>query len=97
MTMLLHVGRHNSVFGRSKDRMTGHPPYSSDLAPNDFYLFSRVKNKFVVNVFRAAETVDAFEMHVLEIPQSEWKKCYKNRSQCMQKCIDFHVGYFEKQ
>ncbi|GBP81958.1 hypothetical protein EVAR_62777_1 [Eumeta japonica] len=27
---------------------------------------------------RRKEAVDTFKMHVLEIPQSEWKKCYKN-------------------
>ncbi|GBP17689.1 Mariner Mos1 transposase [Eumeta japonica] len=28
-----------------KIELTGHPPYGPDLAPNDFYLFTSVKNK----------------------------------------------------
>ncbi|GBP24462.1 Mariner Mos1 transposase [Eumeta japonica] len=33
----------------------GHPPYSPDLAPNDFYLFSRVKNKLRGQRFSSCE------------------------------------------
>ncbi|GBP41182.1 Histone-lysine N-methyltransferase SETMAR [Eumeta japonica] len=54
------------------------PPYSSDLAPNDFYLFPSVKNKLRGQRFASREeALDAFKMHVLETPQSEWKKCCK--------------------
>lgn len=81
-----------------KIELTGHPPYSPDLAPNDFYLFPTVKNKLRGQRFSSREeAVDAFKMHVLEIPQSEWKKCYENWFQRMQKCIDHHGEYFEKQ
>ncbi|GBP41752.1 Histone-lysine N-methyltransferase SETMAR [Eumeta japonica] len=81
-----------------KINLTGHPPYSSDLAPNDFYLFPCVKNKLRGERFSSREeAVDAFKMHVLEIPQSEWKKCYKNWSQRMQMCINHHGEYFEKE
>ena len=43
------------------------------------------------------ETVDAFRMHVLEIPQSEWQKCFDKWFKRMQKCMDFNGEYFEKQ
>ena len=43
------------------------------------------------------EVVDAFRMHVLEIPQSEWKKCFDNWFKRMQKCTDLNGEYFEKQ
>ncbi|GBP94984.1 Mariner Mos1 transposase [Eumeta japonica] len=56
-----------------KIELTSHPPYGPDLAPNDFYLFPSVN--YVINVFQAAKRPS---MRVLEIPQSEWKKCYKN-------------------
>ena len=32
--------------------LMSHPPYSPDLTPNDFFLFSHVKIKWEVNVFR---------------------------------------------
>ena len=56
-----------------------HPPYSPGLAQNDFFLFPYVKNKMRSQLFSTPEeTVDAFRMHVLEIPQSEWEKCFDN-------------------
>ena len=40
------------------------------------------------------EAVDAFRMHVLEIPQSEWQKYFDNWYKCMQKRIDLNGEYF---
>lgn len=78
--------------------LMGHPPYSPDLAPNDFFLFPHIKNKLRGQRFSTPEeAVDAFKTHVLELPQSEWKKCFENWFKRMQKCIDLHGEYFEKQ
>ena len=75
-----------------------HPPYSPYLAPNDSFLFPYVKNKMRGPRFSIPEeAVDAFRTHVLEIPQSEWQKCFANRFRRMQKCIDLIGKYFEKQ
>ena len=43
------------------------------------------------------EAVDAFRMHVLEKPQSEWQKCFYNWFKRMQKCMGLNGKYFEKQ
>ncbi|XP_025152513.1 histone-lysine N-methyltransferase SETMAR-like [Harpegnathos saltator] len=81
-----------------KVELMGYPPYSPDLAPNDFFLFPQIKNKLRGQHFSTPEeAVDAFKMHVLEVPQSEWKKCFENWFKRMQKCIDLHGEYFEKQ
>ncbi|XP_025158379.1 histone-lysine N-methyltransferase SETMAR-like [Harpegnathos saltator] len=81
-----------------KVELMGHPPYSPDLAPNDFFLFPQIKNKLRGQRFSTPEeAVDAFKMHVLEVSQSEWKKCFENWFKLMQKCIDLHGEYFEKQ
>lgn len=78
--------------------LMGHPPYSPDLAPNDFFLFPSVKNKLRGQRFSTPEeAVDAFKTHVSEIPQTEWKNCYENWFKRMQKCIDHQGEYFEKQ
>ncbi|GBP49640.1 hypothetical protein EVAR_37422_1 [Eumeta japonica] len=62
-----------------KIKLTGKTPYSPALASNDFFLLPSVKNKLRGQCFSSREeTVDVFKMQVLEIPQSEWKKCYKN-------------------
>ncbi|GBP52779.1 Histone-lysine N-methyltransferase SETMAR [Eumeta japonica] len=62
-----------------KIELMDYPPYSPDLEPNEFYLFSSVKNKLRGQRFlRREEAVDAYKMHVSEIPRSEWKKCSRN-------------------
>lgn len=81
-----------------KIELMGHPPYSPDLAPNDFFLFPHIKNKLRGQRFSTPEeAVDAFKTHVLELPQSDWKKCFENWFKRMQKCIDHQGEYFEKQ
>ena len=77
--------------------LTSHPPYSPDLAPNDIFLFPYIKNKIRGQRFSTPEeAVDAFRMHVSEIPQSEWQKCFDNWFKRMQKCsVDLNGEYFE--
>ncbi|GBP66468.1 hypothetical protein EVAR_51454_1 [Eumeta japonica] len=49
-----------------KVELTGHSPYNSDLAPNDFYLFPSVKNNLPGQHFSSREeAVDTFKMHFL--------------------------------
>ncbi|GBP28343.1 hypothetical protein EVAR_11805_1 [Eumeta japonica] len=61
-----------------KIELTGHPPYSHDLVPKDFYLFPSAKNKLRGQFFsRREKVVDAFKIHVLEIFQSECKSAIK--------------------
>ena len=68
------------------------------LPPNDFFLFLYVENKMRGQRFSTfEEAVAAFSMDVLEIPQSEWQKCFDNCFKRMQKCLDFNGEYFEKQ
>ena len=65
---------------------TIHPPYSPYLAPNDLFLFPYVKYKTRGQRFSTPEqAVDAFRMHVLEIPHLKWQKCFDKH---MQECID---------
>ena len=74
------------------------PPYSPNLAPNDFFLFPYVRNKMRGQRFSTPEEmVDASRMHVLEIPQSEWQNCFDNWFKRMQKCTDLNEEYFENQ
>ena len=74
----------------------GHLAYSPDLVPNDFYLFPHIKNKLRGQRYSTPEeAVNAFKIHVLEIPESERKKCFENWFKRMQKSIDLHGEYFE--
>ena len=75
-----------------------HSPYSPELAPKDFFLFPYVKTKMRgQHSSTPEEPVDAFRMHVLEIPQSEGQKCCDNWFKRIQKYIDLNREYFEKQ
>lgn len=46
---------------------------------------------------KTKDAVEAFKNHVLEVSQSEWKKCFDNWFERMQKCINLAGEYFEKQ
>lgn len=54
-----------------------------------------IKNKLPGQRFSAPEEgIDAFKIHVLEVPQSEWKKFYENCFERMSKCIHRYGEYF---
>ena len=56
-----------------------HCPYSSDLSPNDFFLFPNVKNKMSGKRFESPEaTVETFRTLISEVIALEWKKCFEN-------------------
>ena len=48
-----------------------------NLAPNDFFLFPHIKKEMRGQRFSSPEdAVEAFKNHVLEVFQSEWRKCF---------------------
>ena len=68
------------------------------LSPNDFFLFPYVKQKMRGQRFSSPEdAVDDFQNHVSEISTSEWKNCFTNWFERMEKCINLKGEYFEKQ
>ena len=71
-----------------------HCPYSPDLSPYDFFLFLNIKNKMCGEQFESPET---FRTLISEVTALEWKKCFENQFERMQKCIDLKGEYFEKQ
>ena len=70
MRALTHrLKRHAFLSTQTIDLMS-HPPYSPHLAPNDIFFSPYVKNKIRGQRFSTPEeVVDAFRMHILEIPQ----------------------------
>ncbi|CAH2010863.1 unnamed protein product, partial [Acanthoscelides obtectus] len=77
-----------------------HPPHSPDLSHNDFFTFPKIKNRLRGQRFQSPETekaVDAFKNAVLDLPASEWNKCFENWFERMQMCINVRGEYFEKQ
>ena len=57
-----------AFLGTQNFDLMSHLPYSSDLAPNDFFLYPYVKFKMRDQRFSTPEeAIDAYRMHVLEI------------------------------
>lgn len=74
------------------------PTYSPDLSPCDFFLFPTIKNKMRGLRFDSAEAaVQTYENLVSEVTPEQWAKCFQDWFHRMQKCIDCHGEYFEKQ
>lgn len=75
----------------------GHPPYSPDLAPCDFFVFPNVKRLMRGIRYESPEdAVKAFKDLVEGLPPSAWASCWTKWFQRMQSCIDNAGEYFEK-
>lgn len=75
----------------------GHPPYSPDLAPCDFFVFPNVKRLMRgVRYESPKEAVDAFRELIESLPSSSWSSCWTKWFERMQLCIDCNGDYFEK-
>jgi hypothetical protein len=64
------------------------------LAANDYFLFPTIKNKLREQFSTPEEAVEAFKTHVLELPSSEWKKCFENRFIRVEKRVNLKGEYF---
>ena len=74
--------------------LMSHPPCSTDLALNDFFLFPYIRNKQRGQRFSTPElAIDTLRTHSLDIPESEWQKCFENWKIYKY----FNREYFEKQ
>ena len=77
--------------------LVAHPPYSPDLSPNDFFLFSKLKShlrgKHFLSANEAFSTADSY-MRGLET--SDWHDCFQQWFQRMKLCIQADGAYFEK-
>lgn len=94
-----HKARQTTEYLKEKNiELMSHCPYSPDLSPNDFFLFPTVKQKMRGQRFSSPqEAVEDFQNHVSTISASEWRNCFQNWFERMQKCIDLKGEYFEKQ
>lgn len=77
--------------------LVGHPPYSPDLAPCDFFLFPKLKKLLRGQRFSDPEAAVASIIDQLyKIPKKEFKNCFDNWFKRMKKCIKVKGEYFEK-
>ena len=82
---------------KRKLRLTGHPAYSPDLAPLDFFYNPRIKKQLRSRRFaNETELVSAVTLAVKSISSTEHRKCFSDWFARMQKCIERGGVYFEK-
>ena len=71
-----------------------HPPYSSDLAPSDFWLFNYLKRD--LDTYPDAENLPKAVDNVLDsMLVDAHKKTFKNWIERMKLCIEHRGDYFE--
>jgi transposase len=72
------------------------PPYSPDLSPCDFFLFSRLKNYLKG---RHLGTLDNIQKNVTDelkgIPAEVFQHCYEQWKQRLRRCVAAQGNYFE--
>ncbi|UYV78189.1 hypothetical protein LAZ67_16000414 [Cordylochernes scorpioides] len=73
------------------------PPYSPDQAPNDFFLFPKLKMALKGRRFDTRESIIADSKKFLKkIPKDAFSKCFKSWEKRWKLCIDAGKDYFEK-
>ncbi len=72
------------------------PPYSPDLAPYDFFIFPKLKLVLKGQHLGHLEGIKSQTAAYLQsIPKSDFKRCYDDWLQHLQKCIASRGEYFE--
>ena len=69
-----------------------HPPYSPDLAPCDFYLFSKLKLKLKGHHFGTMENITD-ELRTLT--ENDFRYCYDRCKKRWNHCVTSQGSYFE--
>ncbi|XP_011863068.1 PREDICTED: histone-lysine N-methyltransferase SETMAR-like [Vollenhovia emeryi] len=83
--------------GQLRFELVAHPPYSPDLAPSDYYLFSNLKRWLQGKRFRSNEEVIAeTEAYFEGLDVSYYRKGIKMLETRYEKCIALEGNYVEE-
>jgi histone-lysine N-methyltransferase SETMAR len=77
-------------------KMLCHPPYSPDLAPADFFLFSRVKSELAGLSMNHETFQKSWEGVVWTIPKEDFAAAFRRWMECCEKCIRIGGDYVVK-
>ena len=73
------------------------PPYSPDLAPCDFFLFSMIKSVLKSTQFFDIDSIKmAATTELKKIPENAFQKCIECWKRQMHKCFKVEGDYFEE-
>jgi transposase len=68
-----------------------HPPYSPDLAPNDFFMLQKIKEILKGRHFDDIEDIRSIMTAALKaIPQNQFKNSFEGRTRLWHRCIASH-------
>ena len=82
--------------GENHMEMIAHPPYSPDMAPNDYFLFPELKSWMRGQVYRNIAQVQAAAVEILRsIPQEKFEAVIKELPVRWAKCVKANGDYFE--
>ncbi|UYV69145.1 hypothetical protein LAZ67_6002586 [Cordylochernes scorpioides] len=74
-----------------------HPPYSPDLALNDFFLYPKLKMKLKGRKFDNVDMIQAESKATLRnLSKSDFISCFDNWKKRWNRCIEAGRAYFEK-
>ena len=102
--MLLHhdiAPAHNALgiwefLAKNNIAVLEQPPYSSDLAPCDFFLFPKLKEVIKETHFQDSEEIKtAVTRELRAIPEESFKQCVEAWQRRLEKCIRAQGDYFE--
>ena len=72
-------------------------PYSSDLAPADFFVIPKLKTAMKGKRFiESGKIKEKSKQELLAIPKSAFQKCFEDWKKRWHKCIISDRGYFEE-
>lgn len=81
----------------SEMQLLPHPPYSPDLAPNDFFLIPELKKHLRGKRYDSPNLAVEAMNQILEcMPKDQFLNCFNDWFSRMRKCIDANGCYFEK-
>jgi hypothetical protein len=73
-----------------------HLPCSPDLVPNDFFLFTKIKEILKRRHFDDTDDMRSNTTAALkDIPQNQFQNCFEGWTRCWDRCIAFQREYFE--
>jgi hypothetical protein len=67
-----------------------YPPHFPDLAPNDFWLFPKIKSALKRQRFQDIENIKNVTKALKAILQQEFQKCFQQWQHHWAKCIAAH-------
>ncbi len=87
----------NKYLSKNKVKILSHPFYSSDLAPYDFFLFSKIKKELDRRSFSSIKNlVYAVQAITDSITNNEYQNSFREWKRWLKLCIDINEEYFEK-